>query len=82
MTKPSILKGSQNMKPGKYVYTFTVATNYVGSKVTDHLDLVNDLGLSEAELDAMTEDEFQAALDEQYEIWVWEQISGSCYKTE
>ena len=60
----------------KYKYKFSVATRYVGSKVEEVVDLVDDFGEKLSSLDSMDEEKLEALVDELYETWVWENIDG------
>lgn len=61
----------------KYRYNFHVSTGYVGSKVSEDVDLVEDWNEVEAELDEMAANgELEEYLVELYNTWLWNAIEG------
>ena len=60
--------------PCTYEVELTVATQYLGSEVTETLSLWDDFGITHPEWDEMGEWERDDLIREYLEDWVWQQI--------
>ena len=59
-----------------YVLEFGVSTNKIGSDTTDVVDLVDDLGWDESELESKSDDEIRDMLDNEEQEFVWNNIDS------
>ena len=59
-----------------YVFEFGVSTNKIGSDTTDVVDLVDDWGWDESELEGKSDDEIRDMLDSELEEFVWNNIDS------
>ncbi|HEY6021056.1 MAG TPA: hypothetical protein VIY48_14460 [Candidatus Paceibacterota bacterium] len=59
-----------------YVFEFGVSTNKIGSDTTDVVDLVDDLGWDESELEGKSDDEIRDMLDNEEQEFVWNNIDS------
>lgn len=59
-----------------YVFEFGVSTNKIGSDTTDVVDLVDDLGWDESELESKSDDEIRDMLDSEEQEFVWNNIDS------
>lgn len=66
----------------KYKYNFYVSTGYVGSKISEDIDLVDDWNHSEDELDAMSEEELEELVGELYDEWLGNNINSGFERIE
>lgn len=61
----------------KYKYEFGVSTRYIGSGVKAVVDLVDDWGYDESDLDGRTEEDIRTELEGQpLEDFVWNEIES------
>ena len=59
-----------------YVFEFGISTRYVGSDVTEEVDLIDDLGFTEEELEGKPDIEIQGMLDQELQEFVWNNIDS------
>lgn len=59
-----------------YVFEFGVSTNKIGSDTTDVVDLVDDWGWDESELEGKSDDEIRDMLDNEEQEFVWNNIDS------
>lgn len=59
-----------------YVFEFGVSTNKIGSDTTDVVDLVDDWGWDESELEGKSDDEIRDMLDSEEQEFVWNNIDS------
>lgn len=67
---------AKRAKMSDYVFEFGVSTQYHGSDVVDEIDLVDDLGFDEDELEGKSDEEIKVLLDQDLQDFVWENVDS------